>query len=161
MYDSQIGGAASQIASAIENNDFNSASQQLVADTQGMPRGFARALIDTTNQYLQQDSQRDNCQYDQIASAGLMNGYGLPVVDFVNGQNQPDASVALNVAEQYAPPPVYSAPPPVAYDGYNRPMGPAYAPPPEYPVPGPGDIVVPAIIGALTIGILAGHHHDR
>jgi hypothetical protein len=95
MFDQSIGQQASQLANAIENNDLNGAAQMLQNDVQGVTADSARALIRQTNQYTQQDGYRDNTTYDQLRPDGL-NYAGLPVVEFVNGQNQVDASVGLS-----------------------------------------------------------------
>ena len=121
MYDQQIGQQASQMANAIENNDLNGAAQMMQRDVQGMSADFARALISQTNQYTQQDASRDNTVYDQLRPNGL-NYAGLPVVEFINGDNQVDGSVALSniIPEQQ-----YQQAPQQGYDpndnqGYNQ-----------------------------------------
>ncbi|MBU6450159.1 MAG: hypothetical protein KGS72_00155 [Cyanobacteria bacterium REEB67] len=146
MYEQDIPSQASQLAGAIEQNDLNNAAQMLLADTNGMGRGYARALIDQTNQYTQQDAYRDNTSYDQIRPSGQVSQYGLPVVDFVNGDNQVDTSVALSIRSDYTQP--------APYQGYEQQQS-------YYNRPQEGDGCGGVTLGGAALGAGAGLAIDR
>jgi hypothetical protein len=157
---------AYRIASALANGDINDASNVLLQDAQRMnPNTFSYMLNDANQQ-----SAAANPNSDQLQISSDQNG--LPVVNFVNPNNQIDQQISLPQQQPYdAPPP---PPPP---EEYPSPQGGQYLPPQEgYPPPPPpqqyygneqpeynsnpnqceGQTVLGAALGALAGGLLTG-----
>jgi hypothetical protein len=131
---------AYRIASALANGDINDASNVLLQDAQRMnPNTFSYMLNDANQQ-----SAAANPNSDQLQISSDQNG--LPVVNFVNPNNQIDQQISLPQQQPYDAPP----PPPQQYYGNEQ---------PEYnsnPNQCEGQTVLGAALGALAGGLLTG-----